>query len=207
MKRNSRHALIGFLVAFAVSGGSAKAHPQATPVTFDELVGAGKQAFDQKDFKLAEQYFSKAIAIKPDGPDAVGLYLFRAEAYAALGKSGSAIKDYTLVIKLNPNLPLVYYNRGTLYFLKEKDYKKAVKDFDASLLLQPAYKDAYINRGLAQTMMKNYDAAQKDLEAAQRLAPRDPGVYRAFAALALVQGKNEVAQAYELKAATLERQQ
>jgi tetratricopeptide (TPR) repeat protein len=200
----SFYRFIILILAPIVCAGASLAQSQATPVTFGECVAAGKQAFEKKEFKAAEQYFSSAIKVRPEEPD---VYIFRAEAYVALGKNDSAIKDYTQVLKLNPNNALAYYNRGTIYLGKDYDYKKALKDFDALLLLAPKYVNAYINRSLALMGLKRYEDAEKDLDVALKLAPQDPGVYRALAVVSRVQGKAEVAQAYDLRAAMLERQQ
>lgn len=190
-------------VALAVCAGVSLAQSQATPVTFGECVDAGKQAFERKDFKAAEQYFTCAIKQRPEEPN---VYIFRADALMALGKNDAAIKDYTQVLKLDPNNALAYYNRGTIYLSKDYDYKKALKDFDAVLVLAPKYVSAYINRSLALMGLKRYEDSEKDLDVALKLAPQDPGVYRALAVVSRVQGKTEVAQAYELRAAMLERQ-
>ena len=192
------------MLALVVCAGISLAQSQATPVTFGECVDAGKQAFEKKDFKAAEQYFTSAIKQRPEVPE---VYIFRADALMALGKNDSAVKDYTQVLKLDPNNALAYYNRGTIYLSKDYDYKKALKDFDAVLVLAPRYVSAYINRSLALMGLKRYEDSEKDLDVALKLAPTDAGVYRALAVVSRVQGKTEVAQAYELRAAMLERQQ
>lgn len=193
---------MGLLLALLVGTGTGAA--AQSPVTYGEFISEGKQAFTRKDFKAAEQHFTKAIALRPESIEA---YLFRADSWLAMGKHGQAIKDYTQILKLDPNQAIAYYNRGATYLGKEYDYKKALKDFDATIVLAPKYVDAYINRSLCYMGLKRFEEAHKDLDTALKITPDNPAVYRALAVVTRVEGKIEIAQAYELKAAMLERQQ
>jgi tetratricopeptide (TPR) repeat protein len=60
----------------------------------------------------------------------------------------SSAKDYRRALKLNPKLAAAYYNRGNDE-LKQKKYRKAIRDYTKSLELYPGDAWAMKNRGLA----------------------------------------------------------
>ena len=72
-------------------------------------------------------------------------------AFVARGRQAVAKKSGTLyakAIRLNGKLAAAYYNRGNDE-LKQKQYKKAIRDYDKSLKLYPGDEWAMRNRSLA----------------------------------------------------------
>ena len=86
-----------------------------------------------------------------------------------LGQHEAAIADFDEAIRLGPDYPLAYVNRG-----KAKDklgqHEAAIADFDEAIRLEPDYPLAYIGRGLAKDALGLKDEARKDLETALELA-------------------------------------
>jgi len=63
-----------------------------------------------------------------------------------IGNCTKAITDYTESIKLNPNYPQAYNNRGYTY-MRLRNYKSALPDLDKAISLNPNYIQALMNRG------------------------------------------------------------
>ena len=99
-------------------------------------------------------------------------YNSRGAAYLLLGHSpfnrglhGRAIRDFDEAIKLNPQIGMVYYNRGTAYKglgLNER----AIKDYDEAIRLNSRDAGAYANRALAYTHLGRDTEAQQDFDRA-----------------------------------------
>lgn len=69
------------------------------------------------------------------------------------GKNDEAIEAYTTVIRLNPNDPHVYYNRGIVYFQKG-EYYNAKADFEKALQLNPNHSGAKQNLGIVNSTLQ-----------------------------------------------------
>ena len=83
-----------------------------------------------------------------------------------------AIAAYTKAIKVDPNNPIIYYNRGlALYHLRE--HQAALADFDKTIELKSDAVPAYKNRGLILMYLEDYEGAIADFEIAVQLAPQD----------------------------------
>lgn len=84
-------------------------------------------------------------------------------AYAAskTGDSETAIKEYTLAIKKDPNRQAAYNNRGINY-ANQGDSKRAIQDYDKAIELDPNYVVAYNNRGNVYHNQKKYNEAIQD---------------------------------------------
>ena len=65
-------------------------------------------------------------------------------AYYSKGAFGHAIADHTRAIALNPNVAVVYYNRGLAY-AKKGDKDQAIADFRKVLEINPSDQDAKNN--------------------------------------------------------------
>lgn len=180
----------------------AKKNNDTTPVTTGELTAAAQEAVKKGDFKLATQYYGEIIKKYPDEPEH---YFARGLVYMEkLNDRKAANKDFSKVIELNPrfNNALAYYNRGTVY-VQDKDWKKAVKDFDEFIKFVPNFSSAYINRAIAYYNIGKVDEAIADFTNAIQLEPRNGLAYKNRAALYRVKGNAAAAQADEITAARL----
>ena len=73
----------------------------------------------------------------------------QADRKQAQGKHKAAIAKYNLVLNLNPDLRVVYNNRGVAKSALG-DHIGAIEDYDKTIQLSPSNPKAYYNRGLAQ---------------------------------------------------------
>ena len=62
------------------------------------------------------------------------------------------------------------YNEAVA-FVKQKDYKSAIKAYGQAITHDPSYDKAYYNRGTALLRLKDYDQAQKDFAKTVKLSP------------------------------------
>jgi tetratricopeptide (TPR) repeat protein len=104
----------------------------------------------------------------------------RASAWLVKQEYDKAIKELDEAIRLEPNAPIRYLERGEVW-LEKKDYDNAIKDFDEALRLHKAIpldpmfvKLLYSDRNRIWIQKKDYDRAIKDCDEAIRLWPADP---------------------------------
>jgi len=72
--------------------------------------------------------------------------------------------------------PDYYFNLGSELFEKG-DYKKAIEGFSKSIQLKDDYADAYFNRALCYSRLKNFDMSILDYSKAAELDPNNPSIY------------------------------
>ena len=74
-------------------------------------------------------------------------------------------------IRLQPRSGAAYYNRGNAY-VRLKQYRQAVSDYDQTIRLNPQNANARFNRGLIyQHVYKDRSGAVADYRAAYKLQP------------------------------------
>ena len=56
-----------------------------------------------------------------------------------------------MVISINPNNVLAYYNRAALFIQMER-YGEALRDYDKAIELYPDFANAYMNRSYVKTV-------------------------------------------------------
>ena len=158
----------------------------------------GQDLLRQGNYAEAAQYFTKAIATRPD----YASYLGRGGAYRHLGQADNAIRDYSQAIRLKPDSASAFYDRalcemtmnligdaahdydqairlgpknqrawnsrGSIY-LKSGGYKKSIPYFTEAIRLDPNFALAYENRAAAEKALKDTAAAEADLNQAKAL--------------------------------------
>jgi tetratricopeptide (TPR) repeat protein len=115
----------------------------------------------------AAAYFTKRI--KQNKNDAFA-YFGRAAAWELLGKPDLAIQDYDTLEDLDPR-PFMFDGRGNMWMAK-KDYKKAMKDFNKAIYLDPKFAPAYHNRAWVWVVLDEKARALADYREAIVLDPR-----------------------------------
>src|ERR1700747_1245155 len=79
-----------------------------------------------------------------------------------------AITEYNEAIRLKPDDPSVYDNRGTVYQIL-KQYPQAVADYSEAIRLKPDLAEAYNDRGNSYSALQQFDQAIADYTEAVRL--------------------------------------
>jgi tetratricopeptide (TPR) repeat protein len=80
-----------------------------------------------------------------------------------------AIAEYTEAIRLAPNNPLYYHNRGWVYY-ENDDYDRAIADFTQTIRIRPNA-DSYYARSIAYFVNSDDTRALADVNEALRLNP------------------------------------
>ena len=88
-----------------------------------------------------------------------------------LGRHGDAIADYDEAIRLRPDFPEAYNNRGAA----KRDLGRhgdAIADYDEAIRLRPDFPEAYYNRGRTKIASDRNTDGKIDLETALELAQK-----------------------------------
>jgi len=120
---------------------------------FDEYMSMSTQALQNKQWRQAADYASRAISIRNDVASA---YINRSWALAELGDTRQALVDANLSIQIAPNMGLAYNNRAYTYELMDnlvearKDYQRACQyDFQVACSVLPKVDAALAQRTMA----------------------------------------------------------
>ncbi|MCC7307376.1 MAG: hypothetical protein IT173_07410 [Acidobacteria bacterium] len=178
----------------------AKKNNETTAVTTGEMTAAAEAAVRKGDYKLAVQYYGEIIKKNPDDP--APILKRSAINMDYLSDFKAVIKDCDMGIKIAPNEPAFYYNRGTAH-ARLQDWKKAKKDFDVHISMNPNFAESYLNRGIANLYLNDLDAAMADFNKGIQINPRISNLYRARALVHKAKGNAAAAQADEITAARL----
>jgi tetratricopeptide (TPR) repeat protein len=115
-------------------------------------------------------------------------YFERANAYNQLEDYDKALEDYTKLLEIRGNLSVgsnesdkvlhgpdffpdvskVYYNRGSVYLIKN-DFNKALLDYNRAIVSKPDFGVAYRERARVYLETKDYDSSWQDIKKAQSL--------------------------------------
>jgi tetratricopeptide (TPR) repeat protein len=88
-----------------------------------------------------------------------------------------AIQTFSEIIRLTPESPYPYYNRGTAYFYHGQNYDKAIRDLTTVIRLKPKFDKAYRMRGLVRAEKGDWAGLRDDCNEAIRLNFTDAELY------------------------------
>lgn len=84
------------------------------------------------------------------------------------------IRDYDMVIKLNPDFVYAYFNRANLR-CAQHDFRAAISDYNEAIKREPEFAEAYFNRGLSYLSLGDVNQGIADLSKSGEL-----GIYNAY---------------------------
>jgi tetratricopeptide (TPR) repeat protein len=161
---SSRHRtgliVIGLLMIAAIS-----------TATYLFTTASNKSALDRNSLASSPISPVSPTASKSDTEDVSfelykeGLQFFEAGNYA------DAINHYTAALAENPDSTSILNARGNAYLSIEK-VEAALADFNRAIEVDSSFGVAYYNRGRAETLRGNYEAAIEDFAAAAATVPR-----------------------------------
>ena len=105
--------------------------PEKRSLKADEYYELGNDQMYNEAYEAAIASFDKAIELSPR---TTAYYMHRAQAKELTKKKVSALIDYEIVMRLDPENPNAYFKRGLLYH-GQKIYKQAIDDFSRLLEL------------------------------------------------------------------------
>jgi len=97
-------------------------------------------------------------------------YAYRASYRMRTQRFDKAISDLDRLIRINPDNPYAYVNRGTAY-QGSGNYGRAIDDFNQALGIAPRIPMVYFNRGISWKVLGNYERAIADQSEAIALFP------------------------------------
>jgi tetratricopeptide (TPR) repeat protein len=125
-----------------------------------------------RDPQAAEAAVKDALAINPNHAEARTLLgWIDSEIH---GDMDSAIKEYSKVVELRPDLPEAYNNLGVAQ-KRKGELDQAAKSFDKALEQRPDYSAALSNRGWTFAEQNKWTEARRDFEQALKVNPGDDG--------------------------------
>lgn len=113
-------------------------------------------------FEPAIEYYKKGLAIKPDDKQA---HLVIANAYFDAGQFENAGDHYAKVLELEPTNISARTDLATTYVQRaQPDFEKAIKEFEASLAVDPKHEPTLYNLGIAYQKKGDGENARKTLD-------------------------------------------
>ena len=88
-----------------------------------------------------------------------------------------AIQTFSEIIRLTPNSPYPYFNRGMAHFYHGQNYDKAIRDLTTAIRLKPKFDKAYQMRGLVRAEKGDWEGLRDDATEAIRLNSTDSELY------------------------------
>jgi tetratricopeptide (TPR) repeat protein len=116
---------------------------------------------------------NRAISDEPlSYDDQVATYVNRGIIRARMSDFAGALSDYDHAIRLNPNEPEAYLNKGALVLKAQRDWRQARQLFEAALdrhTRRPEF--AYFGRAISNELAGDFAGAMADYQKASDLAP------------------------------------
>jgi Tfp pilus assembly protein PilF len=151
--------------------------------TFEELLKEYPQEADLHLFlgisllrlrepQAAEAAVRKALSLNPNHVEARTLLGWIDSEIR--GDFEAAVKEYSKVVALRPDLPEAYNNLGVAQ-KRKGDLTKAAESFDKALELKPDYVAAISNRGWVLAEQDQWTLARREFERALAISPSDDG--------------------------------
>jgi tetratricopeptide (TPR) repeat protein len=164
-------------------------NPEAAKAAFEELVKEypneadlhlflGMSQMRLRDPRAAILAAQRAIALDPNHIEA-RTFLGSVELEVR-GDVDAAIREYTRVIELRPDLPEAYANLAAAQ-KRRGDLQQAVASLNKALELKPKFGTALNNRGWIYTEQEKWAEARDDFEQALIVDPQDQGALQGLA--------------------------
>ncbi|MEI7491745.1 MAG: tetratricopeptide repeat protein [Bacteroidota bacterium] len=132
---------------------------------FDAYMLLGELYATHKD-PLAAGYFTNALRIRPNSREALyNLGMF----YQESGQYPKAIGTYEVLSRVDTTFKDAPYNIGYINLVYLQDFKTAAEYFSMAIARDPAYAEAWYNRGLSYEQLKEYRKAYDDYQQTLKL--------------------------------------
>jgi tetratricopeptide (TPR) repeat protein len=128
---------------------------QMSPANFDGWTNVGRVRLQEGNLAAAQQVLEKALALKPDLARA---NFFYAKVLRQQGRYDDAIAHLQTVLTQYPRDRVVRDDLGRIYFLQRR-YQDALKEFNATIAIDPEDLEANYNLMLTYTGLGKPDAA------------------------------------------------
>jgi protein O-GlcNAc transferase len=146
---------------------------QRQPASSDSLAMRATLLLDSGDHQGSLTACDQALALREDH---FAARLNRGAALRMLGRMAEALDNDSQLARIHPEHPIAHYNHGDA-LLASGRYGEALEVLKLCLRLAPDYVPAQMAKGLAQTMLKRFDAATDTFSAAHAKDPAGASAY------------------------------
>lgn len=137
---------------------------------FDAYIQLG-MLYTVKKNRLALDYLTNAANLRPESIEP--LY-FKGLYYQETEQLNEAMAEYHKLLKLDPSNKFANFNLGYIHFFYLKVFGEAIKYFSRAIELDPAYVEAWYNRGYSYELSGDVNRARADYNKALELKPGYP---------------------------------
>ena len=162
----------------------------------------GRKEVERGAYFRAIRVLTTAIQ-KGAGPEA---YELRYRAYEAMGSYKEAYSDLSSFMSSRPKDAELYMIRADMS-VRQKDWMKALDDYNRTIDLDPFIVDAYLARGIASVAVERYESALADFEVALKIEPQNPEILYNAALASFAAGLPRIARSYADRAMRVELDQ
>jgi cytochrome c-type biogenesis protein CcmH/NrfG len=109
---------------------------QANPRDFDALRELGNINFDQRNYKEATSWYSKALAVQPNNLDVrtdMATTMFYSEDF------DGSLSEFKKILEIEPGRPQALFNIGVAYLHGKNDPTSALASWEKLVALNPNY--------------------------------------------------------------------
>jgi tetratricopeptide (TPR) repeat protein len=134
---------------------------------FDAHLQLGMLYLEKKN-KLALDYFNNALNIDPTNLEVIyyiGMY------YQSNGEYDKAIQKYNFILDQDAGYFYATYNIGYVNLVYLKEFDVAIDYFSRTIEIEPAYTDAWYNRGFSYELKEDLKNARTDYKKTLELDP------------------------------------
>lgn len=124
------------------------------PKDLASYIDRGTTYLEMEDFKNAKEDFLMIIKSDKKSEQAKGAYYYLGVISYHQSEIEKGIAYLTKALEIDPNDIEILFARG-YYFSLTLDGKKAIKDYDKVIKLDPSIKEAYANRGTEKVNLYN----------------------------------------------------
>ena len=110
-----------------------------------EVVNALVTLYHQGKFLLILEKEKQFVSLYQDSVDIINIF---GSANIALQNYKKAITNFNKAIRINPNVPAIYYNLGLAYH-HNGNMDNAIQNYKKAIDLKPDYDEAFCNMGMS----------------------------------------------------------
>ena len=134
------------------------------PLLAQSAYAIAEEHYENKSYEKAIDGFTVFLSTNPNHENS---YYWRSKAYRNLENYEAALADATKAIELDTQDRHNFSLRGDIYY-DIKNYRQAIADYTRSLNVEPSYL-VFIDRGIANLKLRNFDKAIQDFENGNKL--------------------------------------
>jgi predicted O-linked N-acetylglucosamine transferase (SPINDLY family) len=139
-----------------------------------------KEKFNKaKNFHLSGNYLEAQriyIELVKNNKDNFLLHNLIGTTYLQTKNYDLAIKHINISIKINPNFPDNYNNKG-IALAEKKEFSEAIRNYDEAILIKDNYFDAYFNKAVALKNIKKFKESIDYFNLCLKIDQKNPKIY------------------------------